>query len=169
MIHLRFFLIFLKGSFLSFGGMGNLPILHADLVPLHFATDRQFAEALMIGQISPGPAGLWAISLGFMVDGFTGALLATAAITIPPLLIIYVQRLYRKLEHILAVEGFIRGMGLGVVGVFVVVIARLLQNGSSSWLNCFILVSAWGMLKARAPIPLILALAGIAGIVILQR
>ena len=73
------FWLLLKASLFSTSGTGNLPILHTDLLALGWATDHNFAEALAIGQISPGPTGLWVISLAFLVDGVRGSLLASTA------------------------------------------------------------------------------------------
>ena len=52
---LVYFWLLLKASLFSTGGTGNLPSIHADLLARGWATDRHFAEALAIGQISPGP------------------------------------------------------------------------------------------------------------------
>jgi len=71
---LLFWLMF-KAALFSTSGSGNLPILHQDLLARGWATDRNFAESLAIGQISPGPSGLWVISLGYLLDGLRGALL----------------------------------------------------------------------------------------------
>ena len=71
--HLALFWIMLRAALLSTTGTGNLPIVHQDLLSRGWATDRQFAESLAIGQISPGPTGLWVISLGYFVGGLRGA------------------------------------------------------------------------------------------------
>ena len=68
--------LLLKASLVTTTGTGNIPVLYQDLIPRGWATDRQFAEALAIGKISPGPSGLWVISLGYLTDGPRGALLA---------------------------------------------------------------------------------------------
>src|SRR6185436_8378534 len=85
---LLFFWLMFKASLFSTSGSGNLPILHQDLLARGWATDRNFAESLAIGQISPGPSGLWVISLGYLLDGLRGALLTLVAITLPPLLVL---------------------------------------------------------------------------------
>src|SRR5262249_15915056 len=73
---LLLFLLMLKAALFSTSGIGNLPILHQDLLSRGWATDRNFTESLAIGQISPGPSGLWVISLGYLLDGLRGALFA---------------------------------------------------------------------------------------------
>ena len=98
--HLALFWIMLRAALLSTTGTGNLPIVHQDLLSRGWATDRQFAEALAIGQISPGPTGLRVISLGYFVGGLRGAALTLIAITLPPLLVlVLVHGLYRRFDH----------------------------------------------------------------------
>src|SRR4029079_7506336 len=92
---LLYFWVMFKASLLSTGG-GNIPILHQDLLARGWKTERQFAEALAIGQISPGPTGLWVISLGYLLDGLRGALLSLVAIVLPPLLVLGINCVYRR-------------------------------------------------------------------------
>jgi len=70
---LLYFLLFLKASLFSTGGFSNLPSLHQDLIGAKWATDADFGEAIAIGQISPGPNGLWTVSLGYITYGPPGA------------------------------------------------------------------------------------------------
>ena len=121
------FCLMLRASLFSTSGTGNLPGLHDDLLRRGWADERQFAESLAVGQVSPGPSGLWVISLGYLVDGLRGALLATLAISLPPLLVLAVDRLYRRaLSEHPAMEGFVRGLSLAVVGTFLVVLVQML-------------------------------------------
>ena len=80
---LTFFLLFLKASLLSTGGLGNLPFLHQDLIALGWASEADFVTAIAVGQVSPGPTGLWSISLGYLTFGWWGAALALAALSFP--------------------------------------------------------------------------------------
>ncbi len=163
---LLFFWLFLKASLFSTGGMGNLPSLHADLPARHWATEQQFGESLTIGQISPGPSGLWVISLGYLTGGLRGSLLATLAILLPPLLILGVERLYRRVQDHPAVEGFMQGLGLAVVGIFVVALHGILQSAGLSVRSIILLLAAIGLaLTRRVPVIGIVGLAGLAGIV----
>ncbi len=157
--------LFLKASLFSTGGMGNLPSLHADLLARGWADERMFAESLMIGQIAPGPNGLWVISLGYLTDGLTGALLALVAITLPPLLVVAVDKLYRRVQHHPAVEGFMRGLSLAVVGIFFPIMLRLLGSVGLDLRSVLIALAAFGLaLTRRIPLILIIALAALAGI-----
>lgn len=164
---LLYFWLFLKASLLSTGGMGNLPSLHADLTARRWAGDRQFAESLTIGQIAPGPNGLWVISLGYLTHGVVGSLLALVAITLPPLLILGVERLYRRVQHHPMVEGFVRGLSLAVAAIFAVVMLGLLRSTGVNLPTVLIALAALGLAATRrVPLFAIMALAGGAGVLL---
>jgi chromate transporter len=162
-----FFWLFLKASLFSTGGMGNLPSLHADLLARHCATEREFAESLVIGQISPGPNGLWVISLGYFTRGVIGSLLALLAIVLPPLLVLWVEKIYRRVQDHPAVEGFMRGLSLAVAAIFAVVMIGFLRSQPDGPVGVLIAVAAICLgLVRRIPVIAIIALAGIVGIVL---
>jgi len=160
-----YFWLLLKASLFSTGGNGNLPSLHSDLIARGWAVEQQFGESLAVGQISPGPSGLWVISLGYLTAGLPGALLATIAITIPPLVILILERLYRRVQHHPAVEGFMRGLSLAVVGIFVIVMYRVLHSvGLNTRSIAIVLVSTALGLSGRVPVIAIIGVAAVAGL-----
>jgi chromate transporter len=162
-----YFWILLKASLFSTGGTGNLPSIHADLLARSWANDRQFAESLAIGQISPGPSGLWVICLGYLTDGIPGALLATLAISLPPMVVLAVDALHQRIGDHPAMQGFVRGLALAVSGIFLVVVMKLMQdNGIDIASVSILLVSILLAFTKRLPVPLLLLLAGIAGALI---
>ncbi len=165
---LLYFWLFLKASLFSTGGAGNLPSLHADLLTRGWAGDKQFAEALAIGQVSPGPNGLWVIALGYLTDGLRGALLAAVAISLPPLLGLVVERVYGRIEHHPAMSGFIRGLSLAVAGnVLVVMFSLLLAEGLDPRKLAIVGASMALAATGRVPVLVLLGLAGLAGILLM--
>src|SRR5512144_1376618 len=114
---LTYFSLFLKASLLSTGGLGNLPFLHKDLIDLGWAKEQDFITAIAVGQVSPGPTGLWSISLGYLTYGWLGAGLALAALSLPPLLALVVAGFYSRIERRPRVQDFTLGLSLGVVGL----------------------------------------------------
>ena len=164
---LVYFWLLLKASLFSTGGTGNLPSLHADLLERGWGTDRQFAEALAVGQLSPGPSGLWVISLGYLTAGWRGATLALVAVTLPPLLVLVVDRLHRRMGSHPVVEGFVRGLTLAMVGIFLVVLAGLLRSSGLNGGTLLITLGAIGLaLTGRVPVVVILSLGALAGILL---
>jgi chromate transporter len=160
---LLFWLMF-KAALFSTSGSGNLPILHQDLLARGWATDRNFAESLAIGQISPGPSGLWVISLGYLLDGMRGALLTLLAITLPPLVVLLVDGFYRRYGDHPALQGFVRGLSLAVSGIFFVVLDGIMRTAGWNITNVLITLGAIG-LGATRRVP-VLALAALVGILV---
>ena len=167
MIHpLELLWIMFRAALLSTSGTGNLPIVHQDLLARGWATDRQFAESLAIGQISPGPSGLWVISLGYLVDGLRGAALTLVAIALPPLLVLLlVHGFYRRWGGHPATQGFVRGLSLAVVGIFLVVLAGIMNSSGWTSVNLIIMLGAAALgATRRLPVLLVLGLAALVGI-----
>jgi chromate transporter len=159
-----FFWIFLKASLFSTGGTGNLPILHPDLIGLGWAQESDFITAIAVGQVSPGPNGLWSISLGYLTYGWPGAALAMAAISLPPLLILLVAAFYRRLEGAALMQDFMRGLSLGVIGLSLPITYGLAAAAVTDWRGLIILAGALALaLSKRVPVMVILGTAGLAG------
>lgn len=164
---LLYFWLLLKASLVSSSGTGNVPILHADLIPRGWATEQQFAEALAVGQISPGPTGLWVISLGYLTAGWRGSLLAALAIMLPPLGVLLVDRVHRAIGDHPAVRGFVGGLTLAVTGIFVVVLFDLFRAGGGGYREGLIALAALLLAASRrVPVVAILGLAAGVGILL---
>lgn len=164
---LEFFALALKACLFSTGGMGNAPSLHADLVATGRATDTQFAEALAIGQVAPGPNGLWVVSFGYFVDGLRGAFLCLLALALPPFLVLAVDRLYRRVKDHPAMEGFVRGLSLSVVGVFAVTLAAIFRGNGIDLQSVIVAALAFALVASRrVPVIAIIGLAAAAGILL---
>ena len=161
---LDYFWIFLKASLLSTGGSGNLPFLHRDLMTLGWATDADFVTAMAVGQVSPGPNGLWSVSLGYLTFGWPGAALALMALALPPLLVLGTAAGYRRLEMHPLMQNFTRGFTLGVVGLTLAVAWTLGRATISDWRGVVIMLAILGLaLSKRVPVILLLALGALTG------
>lgn len=164
---LDYFWQFLKASLLSSGGLGPLPFLHRDLIGLGWAAESDFVTAIAVGQVSPGPTGLWTISLGYLTYGWMGAGLALIALSLPPVLALVVNAFYNRLERLAAVQDFTRGLSLGVVGLTLAVTAGLAHSAVVDLRGVLIALGALGLaVSKRVPVILILILAAVAGLVL---
>src|SRR5438874_8220476 len=131
---LALFLVFLKASALSIGGLSSLPLLRAELVAPHIATDDQVIQAIAIGRISTGPNGLYVVSLGYLVAGFVGAGVALVAATLPPLVIVPIATVSRRWLLTTPVAGLVRGVALATAGLLAATSVGILQAaGATAW------------------------------------
>jgi chromate transporter len=160
------FWLLLRASLLSSGGLGNLPLLHQDVLSRHWAGDRDFATALVIGQVAPGPNGLWVVALAFLIYGLPGAALAATAVVAPPLLVVPVGRIHRRYAGIPAVRGFVRGLTLALAASVPVVFVRVAYSSYGfDWLGVAIWAGAVALIATRRlPVIVVLALGGAAGV-----
>jgi len=146
---LLYWLLFLKASLFSTSGLGNLPNLHHDLIEIGWAKESDFGQSIAIGQLSPGPNGLWVISLGYLTYGYLGALLALIALVIPPFVVLGVSALYKLIEGQPWVKGLMHGISLAVVGVLLTVSWTIIRQPGIDWRGWLIGAGASGLAATR--------------------
>lgn len=95
------YLLLLKGTVTAFAGLASLSVIQDSLVNhYHVLTNEQLNEAVVITRSSPGPVGLYVVSVGYFVAGIPGAIAGWLAMITPALLIIpLVHFVGRKMEH----------------------------------------------------------------------
>jgi chromate transporter len=133
------FLYFLKiGSVLYGTGYVLLAFLQTDLVPA-WVTDRQLADAMAVGQVTPGPLFTTATFIGYLkgyhydhwglVGGLTGAAVATVAIFLPAFLYVAVSGLIvPRLKKSPVAKAFLEGVTVTALALMVVVTWKLGQE-----------------------------------------
>lgn len=164
MYWLVFFLIVFKASLFSTGGFGPLPSLHSDLLARNWASEKQFTEALTIGQITPGPNGLWVVSLCYLVAGLPGALLACLGILLPPLLVLIVKRGHRRIASHPATQGALDGVVLVIVSFSIIVLTQMFcSNGPEIGMVAITSISAVLAIRRWVSATVILAAAAVVG------
>jgi chromate transporter len=116
------FFVFFKASLITFAGQAALPVLHQELVQQRgWATATDISKALAIGRLAPGPTGMFVVSLGYLVAGWPGALMATLGSSLPPLVVLPLAPFVRRSLGRPWVGGFLRGIGLASAGLLAAV------------------------------------------------
>src|SRR5438477_899411 len=165
----KLFLFFFKTGLLVFGsGLVIVPFLKTQVVDqYHWMGNRAFLDSVAIGMISPGPVVITATFVGYLLNGVVGAAAATVGIFAPPVLftVLATPILLRYYKHP-RVAGFIRGVGVTVVGVLVGTTWLVGKEAIGDWLTAAI---ALGSLLAivffkKVPEPVVILGGGTIGL-----
>ena len=127
---LRLFLSFLKIGAVVFGsGYVLLAFLQTEFVErLRWLTEKQLLDAVAVGQFTPGPLSATATFIGYVVAGWSGAVVATVGIFLPGFLLVavsgpFLPRLRRSVMAAAALDGVVAG-SLALMAVVAMQLAR---------------------------------------------
>jgi chromate transporter len=100
-----------------------LAFLQADLVDrLHWVTKAQLLDAVTAGQVTPGPLFATATFLGYLLHGYSGALVATLAIFLPSFVLAgLVAAMAGRMRKAPALAGFLDGVNAAAVALMAAV------------------------------------------------
>lgn len=93
---------FKAGAFVFGTGLAIVPVLEKEVVGVfHWLNPQEFLDALVFGQVTPGPVTTLASFIGYKVSGGLGSIIATSGIYFPgALMILFILPTLRK-----AIEG----------------------------------------------------------------
>ncbi len=127
----RLTLFFAKvGSILFGSGYVLLAFLRADLTERWgWLTDQQLIDAVTIGQVTPGPVFTTATFIGYLLGGWSGAILATIAIFVPGFIFVAIsQPLIPKLRNSRLLSGVLDGIVTASFALMAAVTWQLAQT-----------------------------------------
>ncbi len=106
------------GSLVFGGGHVVLPLLEREVVPTGWLSEQDFLAGYGAAQAVPGPLFTFAAYLGAMMNGWQGAVIATAAIFLPAfLLVIGTLPFWDTLRTIPKIRGALTAINAAVVGI----------------------------------------------------
>ncbi len=161
----RLTLFFAKvGSVLFGSGYVLLAFLRADLVERWgWLTDQQLIDAITVGQVTPGPVFTTATFIGYLLGGWSGAALATAAIFTPGFVFVALsQPLIPKLRASRSLSGVLDGVVVASLGLMGAVAWTLARTAVVDLPTATIAAAAAGLLLWKQPNSTWLILAGAA-------
>jgi chromate transporter len=141
--------------FLRFGitlfGSGYLLVayLQSSLVErLGLLSTAQLLEAIVIGEMTPGPLFTVSTAVGYLLAGGPGALVATAAIFLPSFpLAMLLGRIMPRLSRSRTARHVLRGLGAAVVGVMLAVAITIGTRVVVDIPSALIALGALGLLR----------------------
>jgi chromate transporter len=152
------------------GGFVIIPMMFNDAVHQYsWMSETQFLDAVVLGQITPGPVVHTVAVVGFAAGGVMGAVVAACIAFLPSFVLIGVgARHFERLRMNTSVRSFLDGAGPSAIGAILGVSVPLLMSLSMSW-QWIVAAIAVGLVFALRRSPFhVLILAGAAGALFVQ-
>ena len=165
----RLLLTFLKiGSVLYGSGYVLIAFLERDLVTRNgWVTEAQLLDAVAVGQVTPGPVFTTATFLGYLIGGWTGAIVATVGIFLPAFALValtnpILPRLRRSATLAAALDG-VTAASLGLMAVALFQLAGAAVTGVPT--AALAVLAAVILVRTRLNSGLLIAGGALAGVV----
>lgn len=121
MIYLQLLWVFVKIGVLGFGGgYAMLSLIQHEVVD-HYAwmTTTEFADMVAISQMTPGPISInLATYVGYTAAGFGGSLLASFALCLPSVIMVYfILKLFMSKKNNTLMNNTLKGLKPAIAGL----------------------------------------------------
>jgi chromate transporter len=164
------------GAFVFGSGLAIVPFLYSGVVKEYgWLNDQQFLDAVAVAMITPGPVVITVGFIGYLVAGFTGAIVASIATFLPCYLFTVIPAPYFK-KHgkrpgIVAFVDGVTAAAIGAITGAVIVLGRRMLFDEQQMLDLpklgVMLVTIVVLLRfKKLPEPLLVAAAAVLGLII---
>lgn len=160
--------VLLQSMVASFTGLSSLPVIRHELVvERQWVTDQDLNAAVMIGRSTPGPMGVYIVSVGYFVAGWPGAVAGMLAMATPALLILLLMRLLKGRDDHPRMKSAIRFVILGGSAYSAAVVWAMSRATLVNWWTLGLAaVAAALLLKTKVHTIWILCAAGAVGLML---
>lgn len=121
MILFELFLSFIQIGFFSIGGgMASIPLIKDQIVDVHgWLNLSEFVDLITIAEMTPGPIAInSATFVGTKVAGLPGALISTAGVTLPSILIVLtLAYIFNRFREVAILQGILKGLRPAVIAL----------------------------------------------------
>jgi chromate transporter len=148
------------------GGYVIIPAMQEIIVNgLHWLTKKEFADAIALGQLTPGPIFISATFIGYKVGGFLGAITATLAVFIPPAFIMIVfSEFLNKIKNTAMVKAAFKGLRPAVIGMILAAAYTISKSYSVNYFSILIfLMVLIASIKYKVDVIYLIPISGILG------
>jgi chromate transporter len=168
---LQILLFFTKaGAFVFGSGLAIVPFLYEGVVhQFGWLSEQQFLDAVAVAMITPGPVVITVAFIGFLVAGFPGATLAAVGIFLPVWVLTVVPApWFVRHRNNAQLRAFSDGATAAASGAIAGAVVVLGQRAIVDPPTAVIAVVSLGLLwRFKLPEPLLVLIAGLAGLVLL--
>jgi chromate transporter len=151
------------GSFVFGSGLAIVPFLYSGVVKdFGWLNDRQFLDAVAVAMITPGPVVITTGFIGYLVQGFWGAVVAALATFVPCYLLTVLPAPYfRKHGKRPGLVAFVDGVTAAAVGALAGAVIVIAQRSISDAVTAAMAIVTAALLWRfkKLPEPLIVAVA----------
>ena len=151
------------GTFVFGSGLAIVPFLYGGVVKdYHWLTDRQFVDAVAVAMITPGPVVITTAFIGFLVQGFWGAVMAAIGTFLPCYLLTVIPAPYfKKHGKRPGLLAFIDGATAAAIGAIAGSVIVIGQRSIVDWLTALLAVGTavtlWRFKKLTEPVVVVAA------------
>ena len=149
------------------GGYVIIPAMQQVIVDgYHWMTTKEFADAIAMGQITPGPVILTATFIGYKVAGFLGACTATLAIFLPPgCVMLILSGFLKTIKDSIVINAIFKGMRPAIIGMIFSAAFTVGKEAEMVWPSALIFITVFVLLvRYKMNVLYMIPIAGIAGI-----
>ncbi len=157
------------GAFVFGSGLAIVPFLYGGVVHDHqWLTERQFVDAVAVAMITPGPVVITVGFIGYLVAGFSGAVVAALGTFLPCYLFTVLPAPYfKKHGKRPAIVAFVNGVTAAAIGAItgaVIVLAeRAIVDVATGLIALLAVLAIWKLKKL--PEPIVVAIAAVVGLI----
>jgi chromate transporter len=144
------------------GGLAMIPAIeHVVVNEQHWLLPKEFADAIALGQITPGPVAICATFIGYRVAGIVGAVVATVAMFGPAVaLTLAAGHSIQRFRGSAIVQGALRALAPVVIGMLAAATYSLAHSGDIGISGALVAVIAFAFLVRFPVSPLWLLVGG---------
>lgn len=147
------FFIFFKIGLILFGsGYVLFAFVQAEFVnSLGLLSNSQIVDAILVGEITPGPVLTTATFIGYQFHGILGGLIATLGIFLPSfLLVLLLGSIFERLQSIKWFSTILSGVAMGSLALMAMVLVNIGMTSLTSGLSIAIFViTSIGLIKYK--------------------
>jgi len=144
------------------GGLAMIPAIeHMVVLEQGWLDPKAFADAIALGQITPGPVAICATFIGYRVAGVAGALVATVAMFAPATVIALVAgHSVARFRASPLIEGVLRTLAPAIIGMLGAATFSLARAAVGVPVDIVLAVIAFAVLLVRPVSPMWLLVGG---------